>query len=142
MNTEHDALQAEAIIKVEFHDLDPMQVVWHGNYARYFESARSALLDRIGYNYKEMVASGFSWPIVELKVKYVKPIGYGAVLRVVATLKEYEFKLRIAYEIFDAASGERLTRAETTQLPVEAATGELRFGCPSDLVERVRRCLA
>ena len=41
-------LSAEVVIRPEFHDLDPMQIVWHGNYMRYFETARTALLALIG----------------------------------------------------------------------------------------------
>src|ERR1700761_7909922 len=67
-------ISADVVIKAQFHDLDPMQVVWHGNYVRYLEQARCALLDRIGYNYPEMEASGFAWPVVDLRVKYVRPV--------------------------------------------------------------------
>ena len=32
-------------ITVEFYDLDPMNVVWHGNYVKYLEKARCDLLE-------------------------------------------------------------------------------------------------
>lgn len=133
-------LSVEVEIKPEFHDLDPMQIVWHGNYMRYFETARSSLLDRIGYNYPQMLESGFAWPIVDFRIKYSRPIRFGQRCRIVATLKEYEYRLRIDYRIYDIASGDRLTKATSIQLPVEIATQELHFGCPPALVERVRRC--
>ena len=56
-------LSAEIEIEVPFNDLDPMGVVWHGNYLAYLERARSALLTKLGYDYEEMVESGFAWPI-------------------------------------------------------------------------------
>lgn len=133
-------LSVEVEIKPEFHDLDPMQVVWHGNYMRYFETARSSLLDRIDYNYPQMLESGFAWPIVDFRIKYSRPIRFGQRCRIVATLVEYEYRLRIDYRIYDIASGDRLTKATSIQLPVEIATQELQFGCPAALVERVRRC--
>jgi acyl-CoA thioesterase FadM len=39
---------------VPFHDLDPMQIMWHGNYLKYFDMTRSALfadagVDLFGY---------------------------------------------------------------------------------------------
>ena len=40
-------IAADVTIRVQFYDLDPMQVVWHGNYARFLEQARCALLERI-----------------------------------------------------------------------------------------------
>ena len=63
-------LEAEVTITVPFHDLDPMGVVWHGNYARYLEIARCALLDLIGYNYLQMRESGYAWPVVDMRLKF------------------------------------------------------------------------
>ena len=51
-------LTTEITLTIPFYDLDPLEIVWHGNYARYFEQARCALLDKIGYNYNAMKESG------------------------------------------------------------------------------------
>ncbi|WP_368860434.1 acyl-CoA thioesterase, partial [Klebsiella pneumoniae] len=48
----------EVSITVPFHDVDAMEVVWHGNYFRYFEIAREALLDQFDYGYRAMRDSG------------------------------------------------------------------------------------
>jgi len=134
-------ISAEISLTAQFYDLDPMQVVWHGNYPRYLEQARCALLDRIGYNYPEMEASGYLWPIVDMRLKYVRPIRFAQTIRVTATLAEYENRLRIEYRILDAGNGEVLTKATTTQLAVEAATQDLCLESPPALVERVRKLL-
>jgi acyl-CoA thioester hydrolase len=133
---------AEIEIKAQFYDLDPMQVVWHGNYPRFLEEARCALLDKIGYNYQEMAASGYAWPIVDMRLKYVRPIRFAQVIRVSAHLAEYENRLRIEYRILDARSGETLTKATTIQLAVEVASGELCLETPPALVDKVRRMLS
>jgi acyl-CoA thioester hydrolase len=62
-------ISAEIAVVAQFYDLDPMKVVWHGNYARYLEQARCALLEKLGYSYQEMEQSGYVWPIVDLRVK-------------------------------------------------------------------------
>ena len=62
-------LQATVEILVPFHDVDWMQVVWHGHYYKYFEVARTKLLQSIGYDVHEMKASGYSWPVVESNCK-------------------------------------------------------------------------
>ena len=134
-------ITAEGSVVVQFYDLDPMQVVWHGNYARFLEVGRGALLDRIGYNYVQMAQSGYMWPIVDMRLKYVRPARLGQTLRVVATLREYENRLRIEYRVQDCASGETLTKAETVQVAVLAETGELCLECPAALTERVRALL-
>src|SRR4051812_8598793 len=90
-------LEAHVEIEVQFHDADPMGVTWHGNYFRYLESARSALLTKLRYNFADMQASGYLWPIVDAQIKYVRPTTFGQRLKVAATLTEYENRLRIAY---------------------------------------------
>lgn len=134
-------ISAEITVKAQFYDLDPMQVVWHGNYPRFLEEARCALLDLIGYNYPQMDQSGYLWPIVDMRLKYVRPIRFAQSVRVVASLAEYQNRLRIEYRILDAGSGEVLTKATTIQLAVAAATQELCLECPPALVERVQRLL-
>jgi len=134
-------ISAEIQVTAQFYDLDPMQVVWHGNYVRYFEQARGALLDLIGYNYPDMERAGFIWPIVDLQVKYVRPVRYAQRIRVEARLVEYENRLKIANLCRDEASGEILTKAHTTQLAVHRETQELCLESPADFVARVRMVL-
>ena len=133
-------LAAEVEIKVPFEDGDPMGVTWHGNYFRYFEAARCELLNKIGYGYKTMVESGFSWPIVDTRVKFTRPTVFEDRIRVVATLQEYENRLKIGYEIRDVESGHRISKGYTIQVAVDNATNELCFVCPPALIDKVRAC--
>jgi len=131
-------IAAEITVQAQFYDLDPMQVVWHGNYARFLEEARCALLDRIGYNYTEMSTSGFMWPIVDMRIKYVRPIRFAQRVQVKAELVEYENRLLIRYRIVDATNGEVITKAQTTQVAVDMKTQELCLQSPAALVDKVR----
>lgn len=126
-----------AHVEVPFHDVDAMNVCWHGNYLKYFESGRAVLLREIDYDYPAMLASGYVWPVVEAHLKYVRPATYGQRLDVRATLLEFENRLKIGYEIVDSESGERLTKGYTVQLAVDAVTHETQFGCPRGLMERL-----
>ena len=134
-------LTADVTITAQFYHLDPMQVVWHGNYPRFLEQARCALLDRIGYNYDQMRESGFAWPIVDMRLKYVRPIVSAQRFVVGATLVEYLNRLKIDYRIRDAAGGEVLTKAQTIQVAVRMDTMELQLESPAVLIDRVRACL-
>ena len=131
-------ISAEATAKIQFYDVDAMQVVWHGNYARFLELARCALLEKIGYSYCEMARSGYFWPIVDMHIKFVRPVRMAQQIRLTATLLEYENRLRIDYRIFDAASGDLLSKAQTTQLAVAISTGLLEFNSPNELVDKVK----
>lgn len=129
--------QAEVLLEIPFHDIDVMGVAWHGHYVKYFEAARGALLRAFDYDYPQMRDSGYAWPVVECQVKYIRPATYGQQVRVTARLIEYENRLKIAYEILDAASGERLTRGHTVQVAVDAVSGELQFVSPAALITRL-----
>jgi acyl-CoA thioester hydrolase len=131
-------ISTEVTLRTQFYDLDPMKIVWHGNYLRYLEQARAALLGEIGYGYREMEASGFAWPIVDLSIKYVRPLRLGQDFVVRATLTEYENRICIVYRVFDAVSREVLTKARTVQLAVSIKTGELSFESPPQLIACVR----
>ncbi|MES2018968.1 MAG: acyl-CoA thioesterase [Pseudomonadota bacterium] len=128
---------AETEIEVQFFDLDPMNIVWHGNYVKYLEIARCALLDSIGYNYMQMKESGYMWPVIDVNLRYIASAVFGQKLRLRAELVEWENRLKVDYLITDAASGKRLTRASTTQVAVDIATGEMCFGSPPILFEKL-----
>ena len=124
-------LTASIQVEVPFHDVDAMNVAWHGHYVKYFEIARCALLRLFDYVYPEMKASGYLWPVVECHLKYVRPALYNQQLRVEATLLEYENRIKIGYEIFDVKSGERLTKGHTVQVAIDAITHELQYVSPA-----------
>ncbi len=135
-------LESVVEMDVPFHDSDPMGVTWHGNYFRYLETARSALLDDIGYNYRQMSESGYLWPVVDARIKYVRPTTFGQRLRVTAKLAEYENRLKIVYTITDVASGDVVTEATTTQVAVHRESGEMSFVSPPVFIDKVRAALS
>lgn len=130
-------MQAEVIIEVPFHDVDAMNVVWHGYYLKYFEIARCKLLDQFDYNYRQMQASGYLWPVIESHVKYVQGIQFQQKIRVRAILKEWETRLKIEYVIFDNETGQRLTNGYTTQVAVDIQSKAMCFQSPKILFERL-----
>ena len=132
-------LWAQVEVEVAFHDVDAMDVVWHGHYVKYLELARCALLRVFDYDYPRMRESGYLWPIVECRLKYVRPARYRQQLIVRATLREWENRLRMEYSIRDAASGAKLTTGSTTQVAVDMTSGELQFVSPPALIERLER---
>lgn len=132
-------LEAEAQIEVGFYDVDAMEVAWHGNYLKYFEHGRCALLRSIGYDYPDMRASGYAWPIVDCRLKFIAPARYGQLIVVRARLLEWDHWLRIDYRIRDAATGAKLTAGSTKQVAVDLQSGELQFVAPAVLLEKLER---
>jgi len=122
---------------VAFHDVDVAGVVWHGHYLKYLENARWALMARLDFGLDAMIASGYVWPIVDVHVKYVQAARFGDRLTVQASLVEWENRLTLNYLVKQAATDERVARARTIQVAVEASSGVLQFATPAVLLERV-----
>lgn len=123
--------------QIPFHDCDPAQIVWHGNYAKYFEIARCKLLDTIDYNYPQMRDSGYFWPVIDMKARFVRALSFQQNIEVTAILKEWENRLVIDYLIRDADTGARMTKGQTTQVAVEIDSGELQLCSPPILAEKL-----
>ena len=91
-------------IPVTFDLLDPMEVVYHGAYPKFLEAARSNLLGRIGWGYREMREAGYAFPVVDMSIRYAEPARFEDLLEVRAGILAYSPKLTIVYEIRRKAS--------------------------------------
>ncbi len=123
-------LNTEIEIVVPFHDVDSLRVVWHGHYVKYFEIARCRLLENFDYSYEQMIESGYAWPVVDMRIKYLKPLQFNQRVVVEAQLAEWEYRLKIKYLIRDASSGMPLTKGYTIQVAVDMATREMCLESP------------
>jgi len=128
---------AEIDIEVPFHDVDMMEVVWHGHYVKYFEIARCALLEKIDYNYLQMRDSGYAWPVIDLGMRYIKPATFGQVISVRAAIVEWENRLKMNYLITDKHSGARLTKGYSIQVAVNMQTRQMCLESPAVLLEKL-----
>lgn len=131
-------LTQDTPIKVSFFDVDSMHIAWHGHYCKYLELARCNLLDKLGYNYTDMKHSGFMFPIVDMQIKYLQPLVFEQEVVVRASLVEWEYRLKINYEIRSAADNSLLTKAYTVQAAVDAQSKRLRLGSPDALLDKVK----
>ncbi|MFK7829754.1 MAG: acyl-CoA thioesterase [Congregibacter sp.] len=127
--------------EVPFYDVDSYRIVWHGNYTKYFELARCKLLDTIGYGYPEMEASGFLFPVIDVQVKYVRPMVFKQLVDVEAKLIAWENKLEFKYLITDVETGERLTRGRTQQVAIAMPDRVTQFRSPDVLRSAVQAYL-
>ena len=134
-------IEATAEFRVEFYDVDSMGVVWHGNYVKYMELGRCALLDKIGYGYNEMKESGYAFPVTSIKFKYIKPLIFKQSAVIKALLAEYENRIRIEYFIYDKESGELVSKGESIQMALNMATKTASFQCPDCFIKKVEALL-
>ena len=115
-------------------------MAWHGNYFRYYDAARTALLAKLRFGYREMAAGEQLWPIVDTRVRYRRALAYGAAANVSAQLVEWEYRIVIYYEI-TAPDGRSANEAYTVQVPVSVPQDALIVGTPAVLRKRVREIL-
>lgn len=90
----------ETEIRVRYGETDQMGVVYHANYAMYFEVGRTEWLREFGLSYSRMEAEGIMLPVISLSIKYKNSARYDDVLKVKTTLKkiptasiEFEYEL-------------------------------------------------
>ncbi len=128
---------ASAEATPQFYDLDPMNIVWHGNYPRFLELGRVAVMKRIGYNYEEMVESGFAWPFIEMRMRYARPMRIDVPVKITAGIVEWENQLRITYAITEKETGERVMRASSSQVALRIGANEMLWVTPPILREKL-----
>ncbi len=143
---DHAELRAEVELTVPFQDADPTGMAWHGNYYRYYDKARVALLGKLDFTYRSMEAIGQFWPIIDTRARFAGSVSYDDRIRISAQLVEWEFRLRIYYQVHKA-DGKLVNEAWTVQVPVGMQAGlptsnELIIvGSPEALLARINRLI-
>ncbi|MEE9913373.1 MAG: acyl-CoA thioesterase [Deltaproteobacteria bacterium] len=129
-----DKKSFEVKISVPFYDLDPMQIVWHGNYLNYFELARAGLFERQGVDlYSYYDREGIIFPIIRTSTKHILPLKHRDEVICKATLVDANIKLVVDFEIRKAADGSVCTRGRTEQVAVKTPEMETLFSIPQDI---------
>lgn len=90
-------------IRVRYSETDQMNVVYHGNYAQYFEVARAEAIREMGITYKEMEEMGIVMPIVELHTKFLRPAVYDDLLTIKTQLRELpkDHRIEFHHEVYN-----------------------------------------
>ncbi|PKZ29957.1 4-hydroxybenzoyl-CoA thioesterase [Campylobacter ureolyticus] len=114
--------------RVEFYDVDSLNVVWHGNYVKFLEAARCQFLDEIGFNYTKMKDMGFAYPVVKMEFKFINPLFFNDEFEVEVELLEIESFLKFSYLIKKGTL--KICKATTSQACVEIATRQTCYEAP------------
>ena len=128
----------ETQVRVRYAETDQMDVVYHGNYAQYFEVGRAESIRQLGYTYKDIEALGIIMPIVEFHLKFIRPAHYDYLLTIKTTLKELPADHRIEFhqEVYNEA-GKLLTVGRVLLFFLNGATKE-KVTMPKALVEKLK----
>ncbi len=124
---------------VPFFDADPMHVVWHGNYLKYFELARDRLLRDAGIDlYGTFQQTGYIYPITRTQTKHIRPLRVRDEVECKAILVEFECRLVFDFELRNVATGMICVKGRTEQAAVRTSDWSMELRLPDYL----RRALA
>ena len=117
--------QTTTQIRVRYAETDQMRVVYHGNYAQYFEVGRVEAIRSLGFSYKDLEEMGVIMPIVELTSKFLRPAHYDDLLTIKTMLKELpsNHKIEFHQEVFNQHD-KLLTVGKVVLYFIDAATKE------------------
>lgn len=124
--------------RVRYGETDPMNYLYYGNYAQYYEIGRVEMLRSLGLTYKEMEQVYGIWmPVVSLDMRFVRPGYYDELLTIRTTLRELPARfIRFHVEIFNEKK--KLVNGGSVKLCfVEAKTGQT-IPAPEFLLEKLR----
>jgi acyl-CoA thioester hydrolase len=124
-------------IRVRYAEADPMNVVYYGNYAQYFEVGRVESMRALGLSYKTMEEMGFMLPVVELNIKYLRPAKYDDLLTIKSQIRQLPTDHRIQFdqEIYNE-EGKLLTVGVVRLYFMDKALGK-RAEMPTFLKEKL-----
>lgn len=123
-------MQATVTHTAQFFEVDPMQVVWNGTYFDYFEYARGALLDGLGIGYDVLARMGYMLYVVRNEAKYIRPVKLHQTVAITATLTEWEYVVRLHFEVRDQASGALCAKGRSEQMYARISDGKAVIQVP------------
>ena len=125
------SLSAVARLEVRFNECDPLGIVWHGNYIKYFEEGREAFGKKYNLDYLDMYIKGYSTPIVHLQSDFKKTLQYRDVALVEAIFRKTESaKIIFDYIIRNEKNNDIVCTGSTTQVFVASGTLQLALVVP------------
>jgi acyl-CoA thioester hydrolase len=124
-------------VRVRYAEADPMNVVYYGNYAQYFEVGRVESLRNLGISYKGIEDIGIMLPVVELNIKYLRPAKYDDLLTIKSQIKELptEHKIVFDQEIYNE-EGKLLTIGKVKLYFMDSQLGK-RVSMPAIMLEKL-----
>lgn len=122
--------------RVRYSETDQMGVVYHGNYAQFFELGRTEWLRKLGISYKDMEISGIMLPVISLSCNFIKPAKYDDILTIQTILiKKPMVKIVFDYKITN--QHDQLICTGNSVLAFIKTENDKPTSCPNYLLENL-----
>lgn len=124
----------ERVFTVPFYDLDPMNMVWHGNYLKYFDQTRSELFHAAGIDlFDYFKKTNCLFPITKTTTKHIISLRYRDAFKCKATVVEAEYKIVMDFQIRLVKNNQICARGKTEQVAVKYPQMEILFEIPDEI---------
>lgn len=118
-------------IKVRFNEADPLGIVWHGHYIRYFEDGREAFGSDHDLGYLEVYKLGFVIPVVSVQCDFKRSLRYGDRVIIETTFVPTDAaKLKFTYRLFKAETAELVATGSSVQVFLSKEDSVLQLANP------------
>lgn len=122
-------------IKVYYQDTDSYNIVWHGNYLKWYEQARCDLCDELGFSLVELSKNeGIIFPIVNINLRYKAPAKLYDNLVIETSIKEFS-RAKI---IFEQITKNKETNTIYNIAEITAVTTDLNGKLIKNIPEKIK----
>jgi len=119
-------------INVRFNEADPLGIVWHGHYIRYFEDGREAFGNKYGIGYLDFYRQNIIIPVVHIDCSYKRSLRYGEKVIVETNFIPTDAaKLKFEYKLYNTTKGELVATGSSVQVFLDKETSVLQLTNPS-----------
>ncbi len=129
-------------VEVKFSEADPLGIVWHGHFIRYFEDGREAFGKEHNLKYLDLYRNNIVVPIVKINCDYKRILRYGHKIRVETTyIDSLAAKLLFQYAIYDVATNEKVASGNSVQVFMQRDNLELLLTLPQFMIDWKKKWL-
>lgn len=112
-----DKMVCKTEIRVRFNEADPLGIVWHGHYIRYFEDGREDFGNRYGVGYLDFFNQGLVVPVVQVDCSFKKSLRYGDMVIIETRYIPCDAaKIKFSYRLFNQDTKELVATGNSVQV--------------------------
>ena len=113
---------------VRFNEADPLGIVWHGHYIRYFEDGRESFGKQYGLAYLDVYKKGYVIPVVSVHCDFKRSLRYGdTVIIETRFIPQKAAKIRFEYTLSNAATGDLVATGYSVQVFLDKDSQQLQL---------------
>src|SRR5450631_2532064 len=130
-------------IRVRFNEADPLGIVWHGHYIRYFEDGREDFGKQFGIGYLDLFDNGLVIPVVSVDCSFKKSLRYGdSVIVETSFIPCDAAKIQFSYRLFNKKTMDLVATGSSVQVFLDREQSVLQLLNPPFFEEWKRKHLS